>query len=96
MTALAAARTPLADLHARFADVLPAIRATAARTFRVLRCEQDREDAVADAVLAGWRTFLRLVTEHAPVDPSALACQAVAAVARRLRRTSRLAASHAS
>lgn len=84
--ALAAARVPLADLHARFAAALPAVEARARSAFRRVQCPHDRADAVADAVLAAWRAFLRRITEGAPTDPARLAEDAVADARRKARR----------
>ena len=76
---LAVTRTPLPDLHAAFATVLPAVEARARRAFRPLRCPHARDDARADAVLAAWKRFLRAATERAAVDPADLGRRAVAA-----------------
>jgi hypothetical protein len=92
MTAIATTRTPLAQLHERFSTVLPSIQSEAQDTFRNLRCEQDREDAISETVLDAWKKFLRLVTEYSPIDPMELARRAVASVARRIHRQSLLAA----
>ena len=83
---IATTRAPLADLHARFHDVLPALQAEGNAAFRSLRTEEDREDAVAEATLAAWKKFLRAVTETVSIDPTDLARRAVASVARRLHR----------
>lgn len=83
MTAdLAFSRSPLPELHARFAAALPRVTAAARRAFRRERCPHDRDDRVADAVLAAWRGFLRRVTERLPVDPARLAEEAVEAARR--------------
>lgn len=92
MTTIAATRTPLAQLHERFSTALPSIRNTAYRTFQNLRCEEDREDAISETVLDAWKKFLRLVTEHSPIDAMDLARRAVASVARRIHRQTLLAA----
>jgi hypothetical protein len=83
LAAIAEARIPAADLHARFAPVIPAV-ATAGETMFHDLSPEDRDDAVADATLSAWERFLRAVTERVAVDPSDLARRAVAAVARRL------------
>jgi DNA-directed RNA polymerase specialized sigma24 family protein len=84
--ATAAARTPLAELHARFSAALPAVKVRAQAAFRRVRCPHDRDDRVADAVLAAWRGFLRRVTEGVPADPDRLADDAVTAARRKARR----------
>lgn len=89
---IATARAPLADLHARFHDVLPALQAEGIAAFSSLRNEEDREDAIADATLTAWERFLRAVTESVSIEPADLARRAVATVARRLHLQSLLAA----
>jgi DNA-directed RNA polymerase specialized sigma24 family protein len=84
--AIATARAPLADLHARFTAALPAVNERARAAFRRVRCPHDRDDRVADAVLAAWRAFLRRISEGVPADPDRLADDAVAAARRKARR----------
>ena len=64
--ALACARVPLPELHARFQIALPAVEGLARRAFRRVRCPHARADAVAEAVLCARRQFLRPVTGAAP------------------------------
>lgn len=84
--AVASARAPLAELHARLEAALPAVRRSARAASHRLRCRHARADAIAEALLAAWGRFLRLVTEGLPVDPHDLARRAVDAAALRLRR----------
>ena len=82
---------PLADLHARFAGILPAVQSESRVAFSGLRHVEDREDAEADAALAAWLRFLRAAAMSAVVDPVDLARRAVASVVRRLRHRARFA-----
>ena len=90
--AIATTRAPLAELHAQFAPILPAVQTEGLQAFRTMRSWQDREDAVAEATLTAWERFLQAITESVAIDPVDLARRAVDSVRRRLHHQRLLAA----
>ena len=77
IAAVASTRAPIAELHNRFAHVIPAVQAEGNSAFRSIRSEDDREDALADATLTAWRRFLHAITERTTIDPADHARRAV-------------------
>jgi hypothetical protein len=69
-------------LHRQFLTLLPRIELHGRVYFRHLRCEQTRQDAIAEIVALAWKWFLRLGRRgKAPNDfPSAIATFAARAV----------------
>jgi hypothetical protein len=69
-------------LHRQFLTLLPRIELHGRVYFRHLRCEQTRQDAIAEMVALAWKWFLRLVSRAKdPIDfPSAIATFAAKAV----------------
>ena len=51
---------PLADLQARFLQLLPKVETHGRIFFRNLRCPHRRDDAVAEMIALSWLWFLRL------------------------------------
>jgi hypothetical protein len=70
--------------------MLPTIQSESLAAFAGLRTVEDREDAAADAALAAWKRLLRAAAASTIVDPVDLARRAVASVARRLRKRTRI------
>jgi hypothetical protein len=71
-----------ARLHAAFLSILPRIELLGHVYFRGLKCQQQKEDFIADMVGLAWKWFVRLVEKGKdPMDfPSALATYASKAV----------------
>jgi hypothetical protein len=71
-----------ARLHDAFLSILPRIELHGHVYFRGLKCQQQKEDFIADMVALAWKWFVRLVEKGKdPLDfPSALATFAARAV----------------
>jgi hypothetical protein len=74
--------SPLADLHARFLQILPRIDLHGRVYFRHLKCPHRQEDAIQEMIALAWKWFQRLAQkgEDGTCFPSALASFAARAV----------------
>jgi hypothetical protein len=81
------------SLHAAFLELVPTLRTHGLVVFRFLKCEDKREDAIAEMIALSWRWFIRLVQlGKDPTEfPTAIATYAAKAVksGRRLARMER-------
>jgi hypothetical protein len=75
-------------LHAAFLSVLPRIELHGRVAFRHLRCQQAKDDAVAETVALCWRAFVRLVEKGK--DPLTFVSRIADFAARHVRSCRRL------